>query len=87
MENRLFAVTQVIVEHLCVSPESVTPDTTLKDLEADSLDLVEMVIMLEEDLHIELPDNLENITTVGDLVRLIANVESGTSAQLPTENT
>ncbi|HVL80746.1 MAG TPA: acyl carrier protein [Actinomycetota bacterium] len=44
-----------------------------EDLEADSLDLVELAMSLEEELHLEIPDDeLEGIRTVGDAVEFVA---------------
>lgn len=55
-------------------PDGVTVDTRLdEDLEADSLDLVELAMALEEELSLELPDEeLEGIRTVGDAVEFVA---------------
>ncbi len=55
-------------------PAEITTETRLEeDLEADSLDLVELVMALEEELGLEIPDEeLEGIRTVGDAVEFIA---------------
>jgi acyl carrier protein len=55
-------------------PASITLETRLEeDLEADSLDLVELAMALEEELSLEIPDeDLEGIRTVGDAVDFIA---------------
>ncbi len=52
----------------------ITLDTRLEeDLEADSLDLVELAMSLEEELHLEIPDDeLEGIRTVGDAVEFVS---------------
>lgn len=52
----------------------ITLDTKLEeDLEADSLDLVELAMALEEELHLEIPDDaLESIRTVGDAVDFVS---------------
>ena len=52
----------------------ITLDTRLEeDLEADSLDLVELAMSIEEELHLEIPDDeLEGIRTVGDAVEFVA---------------
>jgi acyl carrier protein len=52
----------------------ITQDTRLEeDLEADSLDLVELAMALEEELKLEIPDEqLEGIRTVGDAVEFVA---------------
>ena len=60
-------------EVLQVSPEQVTLDARFgDDLDADSLDLVELVMGLEERFDIEVPeDDLEGVTTVGQAVDLV----------------
>ena len=52
----------------------ITLDTRLEeDLEADSLDLVELAMALEEELRVEIPDDdLEGIRTVGDAVEFVS---------------
>ena len=61
------------VEVLQVSPEQVTPEAKFADdLDADSLDLVELVMALEEAFDIEVPEEeLEGITTVGQAYELV----------------
>ena len=51
----------------------VTPETNLmKDLEADSLDAVEIIMAIEEEFDIEIPDeDAEKFQLVGDLVRYV----------------
>jgi acyl carrier protein len=61
------------VELLSVSPEQVTKEASFADdLEADSLDLTELVMALEEEFDIEVDeDDLEDIRTVGDAFALV----------------
>lgn len=63
----------VIVRELGVAESSVTESATFDgDLKADSLDVVELVMALEEEFDIEIPeDEAEKIRTVGDAVRYI----------------
>ncbi len=58
----------MIAEILSIEPESIRPDTKLKDeLGADSLDLFQLVVELEERYDVEVPDDeLEKIVTVQD---------------------
>lgn len=49
-------LTQVIVDQLGVELSEVKPNTTLSDLGADSLDVVELVMAAEEEFNIEIPD-------------------------------
>lgn len=66
-------VKKVIVERLEVSEEEVTPEASfVEDLGADSLDVVELVMELEEEFDIEIPDeDAEKIQTVKDAVAYI----------------
>ena len=69
----LAALREVAVEVLSVEPDAVVEDARFKeDLDADSLDLVELVMGLEERFDIEVPeDDLEGVTTVGQAVDLV----------------
>ena len=60
----------IIAEQLNVNEAEIKPETKLKDdLGADSLDLFEMVMALEEEFGIEIPsEDLENIVTVNDIM-------------------
>ena len=64
---------QVIAEVLNVDPEEITPQTTfLDDLGADSLDVFQIIMGIEEEFDIEIPaETAEKITTVEDAVELI----------------
>lgn len=66
-------VREIIVEQLGVNPEQVTPDATfVDDLGADSLDTVELVMALEEEFSLEIPDeDAEKITSVKDAINYI----------------
>lgn len=66
-------VKEVIVSELGADAAEVTETTSFKeDLDADSLDLFEMIMALEEQYEIEIPsEELENLTTVGEVVRYI----------------
>ena len=63
----------IIVEQLGVDEEEVTPDASfVDDLGADSLDTVELVMALEEEFNIEIPDeDAEKITRVKEAVDYI----------------
>lgn len=66
-------VRNVVAEQLGVDPEKVTPDAEfVQDLNADSLDLVELIMQLEEEFSVEISDEeAENIVTVGDALEFI----------------
>lgn len=61
-------VKEIIVEQLGVSPEQVKPEARfIDDLGADSLDTVELIMALEEEFNVEIPDeDAEKMITVGD---------------------
>ena len=63
----------IIVEQLGVSEELVTEEATfIDDLSADSLDIVELVMTLEEEFDIQIPDeDAEKIVSVGEVVKYI----------------
>jgi acyl carrier protein len=67
-------VTKVLAEQLAVDEAQVVPDARFaEDLNADSLDLVEAVLALEEEWNIEIPEEeMEGVTTVGQAVDLAA---------------
>ncbi len=63
-------IAKYLSEQLDMSVEDITPDTTFESLGVDSLDTVEMVMDLEEELGVEL-ELEEKVATVGDLVKFI----------------
>jgi acyl carrier protein len=66
-------VREIIVEQLGVDPEQVTQEASfVDDLGADSLDTVELVMALEEEFDLEIPDeDAEKMTTVGEAIEYI----------------
>ncbi len=66
-------VKDIISEQLGVKKEEIKPESSfIDDLGADSLDTVEVVMALEEEFGIEIPDeDAEKITTVGDAAKYI----------------
>ena len=64
---------EIIVEQLAVDPEEVTIEASVvEDLNADSLDLVELIMEIEEKFGIQIPDEVaEKIVTVNDAVEYI----------------
>ena len=66
-------IKEIIMEQLSVDEEMVTMETNLmKDLEADSLDAVEIIMAIEEEYDIEIPDEeAEKFQLVGDLVKYV----------------
>ena len=68
-------VQEKVAEQLSIDPEEVTMESSfIEDLGADSLDIVELLMALEEEFDIEIPDEeAEKLVTVGDVVDYIKN--------------
>lgn len=66
-------VREILVDQLDVEEDAVTMEASITaDLGADSLDVVDLVMSLEEEFDCEIPDDeIENIKTVGDVVKYI----------------
>lgn len=66
-------VKAITVDQLSVAPEDVKMDSTfIDDLGADSLDIVELIMVFEEEFNTEIPDDVaEKIRTVRDAVELL----------------
>ena len=66
-------VKEIIIEQLGVTESSITMEASfIDDLGADSLDIVELIMALEEEFDMEIPDaDAEKIVTVGDVVEYI----------------
>lgn len=64
---------EIIAEQLGVDADSITAETTFKeDLEADSLDLFEMVMGIEEEYDVEIPsEELEKLLSVQDVINYL----------------
>jgi len=66
-------IQSIVADQLGVEPAEVTKDASiLDDLGADSLDVVELVMTLEEAFNIEVPDDVvEELRTIGDVQRFV----------------
>ena len=66
-------VIEIVAEQLGVDKEKITPETSfVNDLGADSLDTVELVMALEEEFDLEIPDeDAEKMTTVADAIKYL----------------
>lgn len=71
-------IREIIVDQLGVSEESVNIETNLmKDLEADSLDAVEIIMAIEDEYGIEVPDeDAEKFQVVSDIVKYVEEKNS-----------
>lgn len=74
-EQILEKVTAILVDQLGVEPDDVTMEANfIDDLNADSLDIVELIMALEQEFDMAIPDEeAERIDTVGDAVNYIKN--------------
>ena len=79
MEVSQEKVKQIIADQLGVKKEEVTDNAKfVDDLGADSLDTVELVMALEEEFGVEIPDeDAEKLATVGDALRYIEEKSAG----------
>ena len=66
-------IRELLAEQLDIDEDKITMDSDiLEDFEADSLDVVDMVMTLEEEFGVEVPEEqIENFHTVGDVVRYV----------------
>ena len=67
-------IREIICDQLDLEEDKVTMDSDImEDFEADSLDVVDLVMSIEDEFGLEVPDDqIENFRTVGDVVRYIA---------------
>lgn len=65
-------VKAIVSEQLEVAVDNLAAETTFEEIDADSLDIVELVMALEEEFDLEISDQeIENIKTIGDIVRYV----------------
>ncbi len=66
-------IKSILAEQLDADPDEMTMETNIaKDLGADSLDVVELLMSIEDEFSVEIPDEeVENIKTIGELVEYI----------------
>ena len=69
-------IKEIIAEQLGVEEDEITPDTSFKeDLGADSLDLFELVMALEDEYSVEIPaEELQELTTVGAVMDYLKKI-------------
>lgn len=73
--NTFEKISALMAEQLGIDKASITPESEIiKDLGADSLDVVEMLLDLEKEYGVEITDEqAANLKTVGDIVKLVEN--------------
>ncbi len=66
-------IVELLSEQLGVDPDNITMDTSFEELGADSVDVVDLTMAVEEAFHLEdlADENLSDMTTVGDFVRFL----------------
>ena len=69
-------IQEIIAEKLSIDADQITLESSfVDDLNADSLDIVELVMALEDELDMEIPDeDVEGFKTVGDVVEYVKNL-------------
>ena len=79
MADNTERVIDIVAEQLGVDKEKVKPETSfVNDLGADSLDTVELVMELEEEFNVNIPDDAaEKIETVGQAIDFIKSAQAG----------
>lgn len=76
MKSVQYTVQRVVTERLCTT--AFTSTTRIRDLDADSLDLIQIVMDLEDEIGIKVPDvDIERFITVGDLVEYFDDKKQG----------
>ena len=78
-EELFNSIKQMIVDQLGVDEDTITEDYSfVDDLNADSLDMVELVMAMEQEFDIEIPDDVaEKVVTVKDAVEYIQSLTEG----------
>lgn len=82
MQEFIDLARKFLAEQLDLDPQEITMDTNLEDLDADSIDVVEMIMALEDTYDVEFPEEgLEELSTFGTLVtalyRYLEKVKNG----------
>lgn len=76
-EDTFQKISQIVADKLSIPAENIKSESTFKDLGADSLDIVEIVMSFEETFGIEIRDeDAEKIKSIGEAVELIQQVRT-----------
>lgn len=72
MEEFFKLCQKILAEHLSIEPSNINMNTTFEEIEADSIDIVEMIMAVEDIYDVEFPeDDLEEYKTMGSLVKAL----------------
>lgn len=72
MQEFIDLARKILAEQLDLDPQEITMDTNLEDLDADSIDVVEMIMALEDVYDVEFPeDGMEDLSTFGTLIKIL----------------
>ena len=65
-------VKELVLERFSLEEDDVSPETTFESVGADSLDIVELIMEIEAEFNIEIPDEeIKKMSTVGDMVEYL----------------
>ena len=74
MDKTEKAVIEIITDQMGVDADTITPETTLAELNADDLDCDIMAVCLEDEFEVNIPNgDIEGFQTVGDVIKFIKN--------------
>ncbi|NLV17033.1 MAG: acyl carrier protein [Syntrophomonadaceae bacterium] len=77
MEEFFDQARRIMAEQLGIEPETITLDSTFEEIDADSIDIVEMLMAIEDLYDVEFPEeNLEDYKTMGALIKALYQVIS-----------
>ncbi len=69
-------IKEMICDQFDIPEEEITMDSTMEDLDIDSIDAVDLAMSIEDEFDIDIPDNeLEGFKSVGDVVRFVESVQ------------
>lgn len=72
MEKLFSQARKILAEQLDIKPEQIQMETSFEEIEADSIDIVEMIMALEDAYDVEFPeDDLEDYPTIGSLIKVL----------------
>lgn len=72
MEHLEPTLIKLVAEQVGSKQDTITLESNFKDIGADSLDVVEIALAIEDEFEIEIPDDLDDeIETVGDMLRIL----------------